>query len=189
MYTFLGSPVVSSHFQIIIMKDFTGTCLFIYLFFLPPRVIPTSKHFWRRQDGQFFLLSLSMVQSFRLAHRYFCFPLKGKRVKRSLMPYSKAGHTTVMHMETAEGLKSSHMLAQCRGTVPGTDMLQNVNLGLLWYDNTFEQQTEHVYFLCFAFPKAGRALFVCSVPVCTPGYTSPSHSFSAILLLIWDLPQ
>ncbi|MBN3318738.1 OPHN1 protein, partial [Atractosteus spatula] len=38
------------------------------------RVIPASKHFLRRQEGQFFLLSLSMVQSFLLAHRYFCFP-------------------------------------------------------------------------------------------------------------------
>ncbi len=45
---------------------------------LPPSVIPASKHFLRRQDGQFFLLSLSMVQSFLLAQRYFCFPRKRK---------------------------------------------------------------------------------------------------------------
>lgn len=45
----------------------------------PPRVIPASKHFFRRHEGQFFLLSLSMVQSFRLAHRYFCFPKRKKK--------------------------------------------------------------------------------------------------------------
>lgn len=42
---------------------------------IPPRVIPASKHLFSRQDGQFFLLSLSMVQSFLLAHRYLCFPI------------------------------------------------------------------------------------------------------------------
>lgn len=41
---------------------------------LPPRVIPASKHFFSRHDGQFFLLSLSIVQSFLLAHKYFCLP-------------------------------------------------------------------------------------------------------------------
>lgn len=41
---------------------------------LPPSVIPASKHFLSRHEGQFFRRSLSMVQSFLLAHRYFCFP-------------------------------------------------------------------------------------------------------------------
>lgn len=50
---------------------------------LPPRVIPASKHFLSRQDGQFFLLSLSMVQSFLLAHKYFCLPSDKKERQMS----------------------------------------------------------------------------------------------------------
>lgn len=49
---------------------------------VPPRVIPASQHFRRRQDGQFFLLNLSMVQSFRLAQRYFCLPTNIRRNSR-----------------------------------------------------------------------------------------------------------
>lgn len=62
---------------------------------LPPSVIPASKHFFRRQDGQFFLLSLSMVQSFLLAQRYFCFPERRNRQRLWLsLSLSKAPERT-----------------------------------------------------------------------------------------------
>lgn len=56
---------------------------FLYLSFLylsatfnssPLRLIPNMKHLFKRHEAQFFRLSLSMVQSFRLAHRWFCLP-------------------------------------------------------------------------------------------------------------------
>lgn len=40
----------------------------------PLRLIPDMKHLFKRHEAQFFRLSLSMVQSFRLAHRWFCLP-------------------------------------------------------------------------------------------------------------------
>lgn len=42
--------------------------------FAPFRLIPDMKHLFKRHEAQFFRLSLSMVQSFRLAHRWFCLP-------------------------------------------------------------------------------------------------------------------
>lgn len=41
---------------------------------LPLRLIPDRKHLFKRHEAQFLRLSLSMVQSFRLAHRWFCLP-------------------------------------------------------------------------------------------------------------------
>lgn len=41
----------------------------------PFRLIPDMKHRFRRHEAQFFRLSLSMVQSLRLAHRWFCLPV------------------------------------------------------------------------------------------------------------------
>ena len=40
----------------------------------PLRLMPDMKHLFNRQEAQFFLLSLSMVQSLRLAQRWFCLP-------------------------------------------------------------------------------------------------------------------
>lgn len=40
----------------------------------PLRLIPDMKHLFRRHEAQFLRLSLSMVQSLRLAHRWFCLP-------------------------------------------------------------------------------------------------------------------
>lgn len=65
---------------------------------LPPSVIPASKHFLRRQDGQFFLLSLSMVQSFLLAQRYFCFPERRNR-QRLWLSLSLLAARAKLHVE------------------------------------------------------------------------------------------
>ena len=40
----------------------------------PLRLMPDMKHLFKRHEAQFFRLSLSMVQSLRLAQRWFCLP-------------------------------------------------------------------------------------------------------------------
>lgn len=54
----------------------------------PLRLIPDMKHLFKRHEAQFFLRSLSMVQSFRLAHRWFCLPGGTERFRGDEVAFS-----------------------------------------------------------------------------------------------------